>query len=496
MRNYNLKMSIDHSAQINVFRCTCLLATLLGTFQLFAQEPLVRVTEDLKQNVVAVTVKFDDASEEKGFGFITGEKDGQLYLVTAGHVVHGKLPKSPVKIQVKFISSLRQYSAEEESWFEADDLSLLTLPKPIGVQWQRKFAYFYPQAYQSVRFIGKNGDWVSPSAGEIFRINNTRIEFTMYSMEPGTSGAPLLSESGIIGLVLEDEGTSSMALSLTRIRELIGNARFPYFMADLYESELTRVEGMVFVKGGTFTMGCTPEQGNDCEENEKPAHQVTLNDFYMSKYEVTVQAFKEFVEASGYKTDAEKDEYSFIFQNDYVKATGINWRHDAIGNLRAIDTYNHPVVHVSWNDAVAYCKWLAAKTGKKYRLPTEAEWEYAARGGHLNRGYKYAGSNNMAEVAWVNSAANRVLKTHPVGSFQPNQLGIYDLSGNVFEYCQDLYENYSSISSTNPKGAESGDRRVIRGGSWLDGTERGRTTYRTHAGAFDRYFHFGFRVVY
>ena len=496
MRKYPLNINTGQPAHIRVFRCISLWAMLCWAFQLSAQDPLLRVTEDLKQNVVAVTVKFDDNSEEKGFGFITGEKDGQLYLVTAGHVVHGKLPKNPVKIQVKFMSSLRQFSAEEESWFEADDLSLLTLPKPNGIQWQRKFAHFHPQAYQSVRFIGKNGDWVSPGAGEISRINSTRIEFTTQGMELGTSGAPLLSESGIIGLVLDDERTSSRALSLTRIRELIGSANFPYFMAELYKSELTKVEGMVFVKGGTFTMGCTPEQGNDCEDDEKPAHRVTLNDFYMGKYEVTVLAFKEFVEASGYQTDAEKEGWSYIWNNGFVKKEGINWRHDASGKIHQISAYNHPVIHVSWNDAVAYCQWLATKTGKKIRLPTEAEWEYAARGGHLSRGHKHAGSNNLAEVAWFYAPPTSDLNTHLVGLLQPNELGLYDLNGNVFEYCEDWYGNYSSIASSNPKGASSGTHRVIRGGSWLHEAEKCRTSSRFNAGVSDRYFHFGFRVVY
>lgn len=482
--------------QVKIWQLGSVLGLFLWANLLPAQDAIAPVVKELLANVVAVSVKFEDASEERGFGFITGEKDGQLYLVTAGHVVHGRLPKKPVEIQVRFNSSLSKFSAKEESWFEADDLSLLTLTKPLRLQWQRKFAHFYPQTNQRIRVIGKNGEWVSASGGEIFRINDGRIDFTLSSMEPGTSGAPLITEKGIVGLVLADGRTSSVALDLSRIRMLIGDARYSYFTAGLYESESMRNEGMVFVQGGTFTMGCTAEQSNDCAEEEKPTHQVTLHDFYMAKYEVTVQAFKEFVEASGYKTDAEKDGYSYINKGGYLKTSGINWRHDAVGNLRPMADYNHPVIHVSWNDAVAYCKWLTAKTGKKYRLPTEAEWEYAARGGNLSRGYQYAGSNNPEEVCWCFSLQDGMVNTHPVGLLQPNELGLYDLNGNVSEYCQDFFGTYSSNAVANPKGPDSGDRRVIRGGSWLNGAPEWRTTGRSYAGPADRYFHFGFRVVY
>ncbi len=201
-----------------------------------AQDPIIRVTEALKPNVVAIQTTFADGSAENGFGFITGEKNGQLYLVTAGHVVHGREAKTPQKIQVRFYSSLRQYEAEEEYWFEADDLSLLTLPKPATLQWKPAFAYYSPQNRQTVRFVGKNKDWISPGTGEIFRLSKDRIEFTMYSLEPGCSGAPLIGENGIIGLILQDERASSVALHLTRIRELIGDARFPYFSAELYNA--------------------------------------------------------------------------------------------------------------------------------------------------------------------------------------------------------------------------------------------------------------------
>jgi formylglycine-generating enzyme len=212
-----------------------LLAGLVGLYAQ-AQDQIIRVTEAFKPNVVAIQSSFADGSIENGFGFITGEKNGQLYLVTAGHVVHGREVKTPQKIQVRFYSSLRQYPAEEENWFEADDLSLLTLPKPSTVQWKPNFAHYGPQNYQTVRFVGKNQDWISPGTGEIFRLSKDRIEFTMYSLEPGCSGAPLIGEKGIMGLILQDDRSSSVALHLNRIRELIGDVRYPYYMGELYDA--------------------------------------------------------------------------------------------------------------------------------------------------------------------------------------------------------------------------------------------------------------------
>ncbi len=254
----------------------------------------------------------------------------------------------------------------------------------------------------------------------------------------------------------------------------------------------------IFVKGGTFTMGCTKEQDSDCEDNEKPAHQVTLNDFNIGQFEVTVEQFAGFITDMRYKTDADKEGFSYVWTGKtYETKKNVNWKCDVTGKIRPQDEYKHPVIHVSWNDATAYCQWLSSKTGKKYRLPTEAEWEYAARGGSKSRNFKYSGSDNIKEVAWYGD--NSENKTHIVGTKKANELGIYDMSGNVWEWCADWYDSYNSsaVSTTvsNPTGAVKGEDRVFRGGSWYFYAQFSRVSYRSHYTPTARFNDLGFRVL-
>lgn len=199
---------------------------------------------------------------------------------------------------------------------------------------------------------------------------------------------------------------------------------------------------MVYVEGGTFTMGATSEQGSDAYSDERPTHSVTVSDFYIGKYEVT-QA---------------------------------QWRAVMGSNPSYFTGDNLPVKQVSWDDIQEFITKLNTMTGKTFRLPTEAEWEYAARGGNKSKGYKYSGSNTLDNVAWYTNNSSR--KTHPVGQKQPNELGLYDMSGNVWEWCQDWYGSYSSSSQTNPTGPSSGSCRVLRGGSWVRNARRCRVSYR------------------
>ena len=218
---------------------------------------------------------------------------------------------------------------------------------------------------------------------------------------------------------------------------------------------------MVRVEAGTFTMGATAEM-EDPEDDEKPTHHVTLtNDYYIGKYEVTQALWK-----------AVMGKNPSYFKGD-----------------------NLPVENVSWDDCQEFISKLNRITGKTFRLPTEAEWEYAARGGNKSRGYQYSGSNNLSDVAWFRG--NSGGKPHAVGTKQPNELGIYDMSGNVDEWCQDWYwyGAYSSSSQVNPTGANSGSYRVCRGGSWGCIARICRSSYRYCGTPVSRYTFLGLRLV-
>jgi len=216
---------------------------------------------------------------------------------------------------------------------------------------------------------------------------------------------------------------------------------------------------MIYVEGGTFQMGATSEQESP-DSDEKPVHSVTLDSYYIAECEVT--------------------------QAQWQKIMGTNPSHfkgDA----------NRPVEMVSWEEAQDFCRELSRITGKKYRLPTEAQWEYAARGGKHNSGAKYSGRSSIATVAWYDE--NSGSTTHPVKQKTPNELGLYDMSGNVWEWCSDWYGDYSSGSQTNPTGPSSGSFRVMRGGSWYSTARYCRVSDRNDFTPSSRSRNLGFRVV-
>jgi len=229
---------------------------------------------------------------------------------------------------------------------------------------------------------------------------------------------------------------------------------------------------MVFVKGGIFKMG--DDQGH---QSIRPAHQVRLSDFFIGKYEITIAQYLEFHKATKRKWSAEPPN-----KQDTRK----------------------PIIGVTWHDAVAYCAWLSNKTGEKYRLPTEAEWEYAACGGQKSKGYKYSGSNNLHEVAWndYDNRKKRRGKPHSIGSKRPNELGLYDMSGNVSEWCQDngYDKNYYSDCKANgtvvnPKGTTKAKHsRIVRGGSWRKSPRVLLNTARYQEPYNETWLDLGFRI--
>ena len=238
------------------------------------------------------------------------------------------------------------------------------------------------------------------------------------------------------------------------------------------DEDALETSNMLYIAGGTFDMGST--SGN---LDELPIHSVTVRSFYMSKYEVTQKLYKEVMG---------NNPSGFLGQE------------------------NNPVDKVSWYDAVAFCNELSKLKGfspvytirgptvtanwdaNGYRLPTEAEWEYAARGGNKSKGYTYSGSNSVNDVAWYR--ANSDEKPHPVGIKKSNELGVYDMSGNVWEWCWDWYNDYPIDSQSDPRGPVSGQNRLLRGGSWFSDVSYTRPSVRNDFKPTDRTNNLGFRL--
>ena len=224
---------------------------------------------------------------------------------------------------------------------------------------------------------------------------------------------------------------------------------------------------MVRVEGGTFTMGATAEQ-NSPFSDETPAHQVTLSDYYIGQTEVTQALWKA---VTGYSPTSD----------------GCRWTsYYGLGD-------NYPAYYISYNDVQSFITKLNSLTGRTFRMPTEAEWEYAARGGSKRKGYLYSGSNTLSAVGWYDD--NRGSKTHPVAQKAANELGLYDMSGNVQEWCSDWYDSYSSSAQTNPTGPSTGSYRVLRGGSHGNGATGCRVAIRSHDTPSIRYCVYGVRLV-
>ena len=224
---------------------------------------------------------------------------------------------------------------------------------------------------------------------------------------------------------------------------------------------------MVWVEGGSFDMG-----SNSGYDDERPVHRVTLAGYWIGATEVT-QAQWESVMGTDIRQQRDKAGYSSLYG----------------------EGSNYPMYYVNYDEAKEFCRRLSERTGRTYTLPTEAQWEYAARGGRdgVRDNYTYSGSNSIGSVAWYDGNSGN--STNPVGRKSPNQLGLYDMSGNLWEWCLDYYGSYSSSSQTNPTGPSSGDSQVLRGGSWLNGGSRCRVPYRDYYNPSYRYYGLGFRVV-
>lgn len=233
---------------------------------------------------------------------------------------------------------------------------------------------------------------------------------------------------------------------------------------DVTEGMQDLPKNFVYLEGGSFGMGSDSE---GADENEQPVHKVTLDNFAIAKYTVSFEEYDIYCKTTGKK-----------LPDDFGWGRG-----------------KRPVIQVSWYDAVAYTEWLSAKEGKTYRLPTEAEWEYAARGGQQSKGYKYAGSDTIDTVAWYddNSGDN----THEIGQKQANELGLYDMSGNVWEWCKDWFGKgyYANSPEYSPGGPSMGSNRVLRGSSWRNRAKYCSLAFRGNYSPENCGGNIGFRLV-
>ncbi|NJO91597.1 MAG: formylglycine-generating enzyme family protein [Chloroflexia bacterium] len=284
------------------------------------------------------------------------------------------------------------------------------------------------------------------------------------------------------------------------------------FILLLSLSSLFAQSDMILVEGGSFMMG--RDEGKDKVEgvefkNELPRHQVKVSSFYIGKYEVTVKEYKEFIQATGGNMPPQPSVEWFEEHPDtklfypLSKTQWWGWKD------------NYPMHNVNWYDAINFCNWKSEKEGLKkvytfvtksevewdlsangYRLPTEAEWEYAARGGNKSKGYRFAGSNDIDEVAWYDGTS-KLKGPSEVGTKKPNELGIYDMSGNVWEWCNDYYSAsyYSKSPKENPTGPEANIYRALRSGGWHYRADLARIADRDGPKAGFSNYNYGFRLA-
>lgn len=307
---------------------------------------------------------------------------------------------------------------------------------------------------------------------------------------------------------------SSVVFALEKKKVAKPKTSEPKQLAASFTDPTTGME-FVLVKGGHYQMG--DNFGDGIPEEELPVHEVCVDDFYLGKYHVTNEQFKKFIEATGYRTTAEEKGtgrgLERLAPGKWEDRAGLNWRQpiylgDSIG-----DRMSHPVLQMSWYDAKEFAKWLGAKSGKPYRLAYEAEYEYSIRSG--GKKYKYAWGNGDP-TGKVANVADKTFKrtftgckecfddyedgyviTSPVGSFLPNEIGLYDMTGNAFSWVEDWFskEYYKSSPKNNPHGPEMGEHKVARGGSWDNDRRYSRVSDRVDESPGYRNYSIGFRLA-
>lgn len=520
---------------------------------LSCQSKIKKQVVSLKKNVIRVSVRYTDGETGYGFGFITGEGEDLLYFVTAKHVVNGnKFNKEPSKITVHFYESftpvlgkLVHASLELPPESQNDlDLALLSVNKPDGFEWEQQFAASTGKENNTVQVIGQGETWDITSRGKITRIDRDILRTNIQEIASGTSGAPLVNRSGIVGMITEDSNLDTEAISLIKIQQALNaHGKSEYFSPQIgYWNEWGQfakntweeVEGFVqkgtakstnpltrknkiaslstlnpgnyrLIQGGYFTMG---DIFNEGESDESPVYESSVADFFVYQYEVSNMDFQDFLNEID---NGSQSFYDSNLTNAKIKLKnpidGVSW---SVGN----NFRKRPVIGVSWHGAIAFCNWLSEKyniepayvireseiiwnkTSKGYRLPTEEEWEYAARnwGEHV----RFGNGQDTAAPQRINYEASIGNQVVNIDKMKPNDLGLYHMSGNVSEWCWDAYLPNSYELKREGKTineSEMKQLRVVRAGNFTSQAAGVRISNR---GGLDPYSHssmIGFRIV-
>ncbi len=318
------------------------------------------------------------------------------------------------------------------------------------------------------------GKYIVMQAGTVYVDKDQTCNLSASAVSPdGTvdTAVSWTSEDETIATVSADGTVKGIANGIVRIFATTADGIVGYCTVIVGRQLEFTVDGvtfsMILVEHGTFTMGATPEQQSP-DRNESPTHVTISQDYYIGETEVTQALWKA---VTGYSPSSGDSQWS---------------------SSRGLGD-NYPAYSISYTDVQDFITKLNAKTGKTFRMPTEAEWEYAARGGNKSKGYQYSGSNTIGDVAWY--SGNSSSKTHQVKTKAANELGIYDMSGNVYEWCSDWYDSYSSSSVTDPTGPTSGPTRVARGGSWVCDAWNCRVANRDASSPSNRYTNYGVRIA-
>ncbi len=393
-------------------------------------------------------------------------------------------PHSPLHEKV---NTIREEVREANAWESANAIGTLS-----GLQ---EFLKLYPESlfvdecYRKIRKIKE----IAAISNHYWRVKNSQNVEEMWAFIEMYPNSRFDEEIKTLIKEVEEKEIWLKAKSLNQMFSLLEyqshypNGRFKNDCERLIKTIKQLIPELIFVRGGTFSMG-----GQEGHTDEQPVHRVTLGSFFMGKYEVTNEQFSIFLNDKGNLIDGGK---TYIKLDGLFKEESCRIKEDNQSFIVEKGYEKYPVIFITWYAAKAYCVWLSEKTGLNFRLPTEAEWEFAATGGDMTNGFQFAGSNSPYEVAWF--SGNTTTKVYRVGQKNANELGLYDMSGNVWEWCHDWYDEqyYQKSPTLNPKGIEAGQHRVLRGGSLFNKEFDCRITKRFRLDPSTRSINVGFRIV-